>query len=187
MVPRRSSRFFFETSWFDIPGFKEMVAARWLDHAAGIHRCRGSIDWWHRQSTELRQFLKGWGANLGKEARVAKANLLARIQELDIEADNDGLDEDGWALRYHLEGQMMDLLSAEEDYWRQRGRQQRLLKGDANTKLFHAFANGRKRKCAILSLEDETGQVMDPSGIESIIYAFYRGLMGSEELKTLCL
>jgi hypothetical protein len=58
-----------------------------------------------------------------------------------------------------------DVLSAEEDYWRQRGRQEWLLKGGANTKLFHAFANGRKRKCAILSLEDETGQVTDPRGI----------------------
>jgi hypothetical protein len=56
VAPSRSSRFFFETSWFDIPGFKEMVAARWLDHAGGIQRCRGPIDWWHRQSTELRQF-----------------------------------------------------------------------------------------------------------------------------------
>jgi hypothetical protein len=135
----------------------------------------------------LRQFLKGWGANLGKEARVAKANLLARILELDIKADSDGLDEDGWALRYHLEGQMMDMLSAEEDYWRQRGRQQWLLKGDANTKLFHAFANGRKRKCAILLLEDDSGQVTDPMGIQGIIYAFYRSLMGSEEPKTLSL
>jgi hypothetical protein len=53
VVPRRPSWFFFETSWFDIPGFKEMVAARWLNHAAGIQRCRGPIDWWHRQSTEL--------------------------------------------------------------------------------------------------------------------------------------
>jgi exonuclease III len=95
-TPRRSSRFFFETNWFDIPCFVELVSARWLDHAAGIHRCRGPIDWWHRQSTKLRQFLKGWGANLGKEARVAKASLLARIQELDIKADSDGLDEDGW-------------------------------------------------------------------------------------------
>jgi hypothetical protein len=53
---------------------------------------------------------------LGKESRVAKAKLLARIQELDSVADTNGLDEDGWALRYHLEGQMMDMLSAEEEY-----------------------------------------------------------------------
>jgi hypothetical protein len=82
---------------------------------------------------------------------------------------------------------MMDVLSVEEDYWRQRGCQQWLLKGDANMKLFHAFANGRKCKCAILALEDENGQVTDLRGIQGIIYAFYRGLMGSEEPKTLSL
>jgi hypothetical protein len=35
---------------------------------------------------------------------VAKAELLAHIQEVDGVADEGGLDEDGWGLRYHLEG-----------------------------------------------------------------------------------
>jgi hypothetical protein len=47
---------------------------------------------------------------------VVKANLLAKIQELDSVADGMGLDEDGWALRYHLEEQMIELLSSEEEY-----------------------------------------------------------------------
>jgi hypothetical protein len=60
---------------------------------------------------------------VGKDTKEAKANLLARIQQLDSLADGVGLDEDGWALRYHLEGQMMEMLSRKEEYWRQRGRQ----------------------------------------------------------------
>jgi hypothetical protein len=60
--------------------------------------------------------MKGWRANLGKHARVTKANLLAKIQALDSAADGVGLDEDGWAPRYHLEGQMMEILSVEEEY-----------------------------------------------------------------------
>jgi hypothetical protein len=184
-VPRKSSRFFFETSWFHIPGFAEMVAQRWQDHASQIRRCRGPIDWWQYQSSEIRQFLKGWGANLGKHTRVAKANLLAKIQELDAVADGVGLDEDGWALRYHLEAQMMEMLSAEEEYWRQRGRQQWILQGDANTKFFHAFANGRKRKCAIHSLSSDQGLVTEKEAIQELIYSFYRNLMGAEEPKLL--
>jgi exonuclease III len=31
--PSRSSRFFFETSWFDVPGFVELVTRRWGEHA----------------------------------------------------------------------------------------------------------------------------------------------------------
>jgi hypothetical protein len=125
------------------------------------------------------------GANLGKHARVTKANLLAKIQELDA-ADRVGLDEDGRALRYHLENQMMEILGAEEKYWRQCGRQQWLLKGDANTKFFHAFANGRKRKCVILSLTSEQGVITDPGAIQELIYSFYRSLMGAEEPKLVC-
>jgi hypothetical protein len=142
-----------------------MVVQWWQDHAGQLRRCRGPIDWWQHQSSEIRQFLKGWGANLGKHTRVAKANLLAKIQELDAVADGLGLDEDGWALRYHLEAQMMEMLSAEEEYWRQQGRQQWILQGDANTKFFHAFANGRKRKCAIHSLSSNHGLVMEKEAI----------------------
>jgi hypothetical protein len=117
---------------------------------------------------------------------VTKANLLARIQELDRTADGIGLDEDGWALRYFLEGQMMDILSAEEEYWCQRGRQQWQLKGDVNTKFFHAFANGRKRKCAISALASNNGLVTNKRATQEIIYVFYRELMGAEEPKLLC-
>jgi hypothetical protein len=104
---------------------------------------------------------------------VTKAKLLARIQELDCAADGGGLDEDGWALCYFLERQMIEIFSAEEEYWRQRGCQQWLLKGDANTKFFHAFANGRRCKCVILKIVSEQRQVTDQKEIQEIIYTFY--------------
>jgi hypothetical protein len=110
-LPNRPNRFFFESGWLDLPGFKEMVAHHWVAQAVGMRHCRGPIDWWHAQSTDIRQFLKGWSANLGKGAKEIKAKFLARMQELDCRADGVGLDEDGWALRYHLEGQMMEILS----------------------------------------------------------------------------
>jgi hypothetical protein len=118
---------------------------------------------------------------------VAKSSLLARIQTLDTAADGPGLDEDGWALKYHLEGQMMEILSIEEEYWRQRGKQQWMLKGDANTKFFHAFANGRKRKCTMMSLRSDSSLVTDKVAIQELVYSFYRGLMGSEEPQWLSL
>ena len=71
---------------------------------------------------------------MGKQNRLAKARLLTQIQELDSLADADELDDEGWALRYHLEDELMNLIRVEEEYWRQRGRQQWLLKGDADRK-----------------------------------------------------
>jgi hypothetical protein len=72
------------------------------------------------------------------------------------------------------------MLSSEEEYWRQRGRQQWILQGDAN-KFFHAFANGRKQKCAIHSLSSDQGVITEKGAIQEHIYSFYRNLMGAEE------
>jgi hypothetical protein len=63
-----------------------------------------------------------------------------------------GLDDEGWALRYHMESQLTHLSKVEEKYWRQRSRIDWLTKGDANTTFFHAFANARRWKCAITRL-----------------------------------
>jgi hypothetical protein len=76
-----------------------------------------------------RQFLKGWGANLGKEKRDLKEDLLRQVAELDVAADAAGLDEDGWALRYFLEDQLIHLDRMEEEYWRQRSRVQWTVQG----------------------------------------------------------
>jgi hypothetical protein len=72
-------------------------------------------------------------------------------------------------------------LAAEEKYWRQ----QWLLKGDAKTRFFHAFVNGGKCKCAILSLNSDNGMVTDKEPIQEMVYSFYRSLMGPEEPKHL--
>lgn len=124
--------------------------------------------------------MKGWGANLGKENRDLKAELLARIQNLDGRADSTGLDDEGWALRYHLESQLTHLSKVEEEYWRQRSRVDWLTKGDANTAFFHAFANGRRRKCAISRLHTDTGIIVDPMALQTHVYDLYRALMGAK-------
>jgi hypothetical protein len=59
------------------------------------------------------------------------------------------------------------------------------LQGDANTTFFHAFANGRKRKCAIHSLSSDHGLVTGKEAIQELIYSFYRNLLGAEEPKLL--
>ena len=76
---RRSPRVFFETSWFSTPGFVDLIPSKWEELAKSLVRCRGPIDFWHSQSTSLRQFIKGWGANLGKHEKVIKQNLMAQI------------------------------------------------------------------------------------------------------------
>jgi hypothetical protein len=38
-LSRSPNRFFFETSWLELPGLKEMVVDHWITQAAGMRRC----------------------------------------------------------------------------------------------------------------------------------------------------
>jgi hypothetical protein len=69
-------------------------------------------------SSGLRQHLRGWSKNLGKENRDAKVGVLAQIKLIDAKADTEGLEEEEWAFRYHLEDQLLHLYRVEEEYWR---------------------------------------------------------------------
>jgi hypothetical protein len=172
-------RFFFQTWWFSVHGFGELVLAK-LNHFLldfGPHR--DCIDLWQCVARNLRQFLKGWGANLGKEKRLFKENLLTQVEELDRQADGTGLDEEGWALRYHLEDQLVMIDRMEEEYWKQRSRVRWTSEGDSCTKYFHAIANGRRRKCSIPRLITPQGEVDDQRDLMEHVYDFYRGLMGA--------
>lgn len=44
--------------------------------------------------------------------------MLAQMAELDRETDSDGLEEEGWALCYHLEELLLQIANMEEEYWR---------------------------------------------------------------------
>jgi hypothetical protein len=83
--------------------------------------------------------IQHWQGGAGHEGRDPRTS-----EDLDLQAEEVVLEDEGWALRYHLESQLVHLAKMEEEYWRQRGRLNWLLKGDANTAYFHAVANGRK-------------------------------------------
>ena len=108
----------------------------------------------------MRAALKGWGANQGREDKLLRARLVTDLARMDAAADVRVFSEQEWAERYAVEAQVEALLRAEEEYWRRRGGIKWTLKGDANTKYFHAYANGRRRKCAILRLQSEQGLLL---------------------------
>jgi hypothetical protein len=146
---------------------------RW-SRQAGLSYKQNLGSKWQALSYNTRQFLKGWGANLGKEKKTFRANIVSEIESLDEMADKVGLDEDGWARRYHLEDQILAIFKMEEEYWRQHSRLQWTVKGDSCTKYFHAIANGRHRKCFIPRLITDQGEVDEQKALLEHIYTFYR-------------
>lgn len=184
---RRSPRFYFETAWFESEGFAQLVFDRWLLIRAQLGPQRGPAECWTTAAGKLRAFLRGWGANHGSESKRERARIVDEIATLDAQADRRPFSEGEWAHRYALENQVLAILRAEEEYWRRRGGVKWVTKGDANTGYFHAYANGRKRKCSILRLQSDNGLLLTQEDIVAHIYEFFVGLLGTAEDKTLCL
>lgn len=50
--------------------------------------------------------------------------------------------------------------------------------GDSNSEFFHRYANGRKQKSTIISLESDQGEVKGQENIVTHIVSFYKNLFG---------
>lgn len=126
-----------------------------------------------------RQFMRGWGANLGADLRHRKGGLMTALEALDRVADAGGLSAEEWLQQYALEDFLMEIYRGEETFWRQRSRQNWLLKGDTNPAYFHAIANGRRRKCSISCLWEDGHLLESARDISSHIYSFYKELFSA--------
>jgi hypothetical protein len=56
------------------------------------------------------------------------------------------LSAEQWRSRYEMENKLEEIYNKEEIYWQQRGNNRWVLEGDNNSKFFHLYANGRRRK-----------------------------------------
>jgi hypothetical protein len=78
----RSTRFFFEKGWLALPGFTDLFRNKWFEFGRTHGHCFDLLDLWQFHSRKLRSFLRGWGANLRREAIVEKDDILQQIQVL---------------------------------------------------------------------------------------------------------
>lgn len=104
-----------------------------------------------------------------------------RIQELDLIAENRLLSFEEWDERIYLDDEMDKIFRLEDIYWRQRAGKNWVLKGDDNTRFFHQFANGRRRKNTIAFLESEHGEIRGQKDITDHIVSYYKTLFGVSE------
>ena len=97
-------------------GFLEAVAAKWISARPSPHHSMSAVDSWQFCAKLARQFMKGWGVNLGWDLRECKKALLIAIQALDAYADTSGISPDEWMLRYDHEDQLSTIYADEEAY-----------------------------------------------------------------------
>jgi exonuclease III len=171
---RPVKRFQFESFWLNLEGFDDAVREGW--------QCAGTIvDPFHRLDScfrNLAKHLQSWGdkrvGNL--KMQIALANLI--IHRFDAAQELRDLSPEEWWLRRSLKQAVLGMSSLERTMARQRSRMRWLKDGDANTKLFHAVANGRRVKNFIPAIRHAGELITDQQRKEAVFFDSYNELLG---------
>ncbi|XP_073363058.1 uncharacterized protein [Aegilops tauschii subsp. strangulata] len=172
--PKR--RFRFELFWTKLEGFDEAVREAWT--------CSDDmVDPYKRLDALLRNttsYLQARG-----QKKVGNVKLLMRvanwvIHKLDIAQERRMLGSEELWLRRSLKQALLGLAALERTIDRQRSRMKWLKQGDANTKLFQAFANGRRAKNFIMHIKREGVTITDQEQKEEAFFQAYERIIGQD-------
>ena len=171
---RPKHRFKFELFWANLEGFQEAVAEAWV--------CDPAItDPFKRLDALLRntaKHLQAWGQRSVGNIKLQIAMANAIIYRFDVAQEHRELTLNEDWLRRTLKLVVLGLASLERTIARQRSRIRWLKEGDANTKLFHAVANGRRCKNFIAAVNWEGETLTDQGAKEEAFFRAYHGLLG---------
>jgi hypothetical protein len=92
--------------------------------------------------------------------------------------DRRALTDEEWWLRKTLKHTVLGLSSLERTMARQRSRMRWMKEGDANTKLFHAVANGRRTRNFIPYIKHNGEVITDQSRKEEVFFDVYQQMLG---------
>lgn len=143
--------FRFELSWLSNPEFIPAVQKIWEKPC----RAKSSLDKISQKLKLLKQYFKGWGANIQSDFRRKRSKISEELMELEKIKETTGLTSMQAIHKVELLKENFTLLEQEETYWHNRSHEQWLIQGDNNTSYFHKIANGRKRKNTVISLEND--------------------------------
>ena len=166
----RPTYFKMDRSWTREPGFKEGIEQWWSSRIIyGTSSSRLAT-----KLTDFRRHLFELHRQICNDRTHRRDVALARIQALDEMEDSGPLWLSEAQERRSCQDEVAEMdLRCEMD-WRQRSRQMWLAAGDASTRFFHQFANGRRRQNQIKCLRVGDRNFRDQASVGQAHVAHFR-------------
>jgi hypothetical protein len=177
IVEVRSREFRFEKSWLLHPDFQLRVEKAWKTPVNG----NDSISVFQKKLRNVKNSLKGWGANVRGESLKLKKELSSELENLEALEEDNILSGPLFARKGEIQFKLMKIYEEEELYWFSRSSEKWLLEGDNNTAYFHRVANGRRRKNTMYSLKKDDIHIQGTADLLTHATEYYKMLFGPGE------
>lgn len=83
---------------------------------------------------------------------------LVRVKEMQLEINSSEKNRPNFrSAKYDLQ----KLKNMEEEYWKQKVGMKWFIEGEKNTKFFHTYVKGRRRKLSLQKIENDQGKVLE--------------------------
>lgn len=158
-------RFMFENAWLTESGCKDVVCEAW-NQTAG--------DSFPRRLHVCSERLKSWGGDFARQLKLKIMDLQNMLNSLRGRRDGVSL-----AKIRQIDGELNSVLDQQDIYWKQRAKQFWLCKGDRNTKFFHSYASGRKKKNFIKRLRDDSGMWIEEDGLPGLAMSYFSNIFST--------
>jgi hypothetical protein len=158
--------FRFEAYWLKMEGFYEVVQGAWDKPVNSQDASKVLLTKIGRTAKAL----KKWDRKRAQERRLKIDVANEVIFQLDVAQESRSLSAEETSFRKLLKDRLLGWAAIDRIKWRQRSRMIWIKEGDANSKLFHLRANGRRRKNHIPSLNGINGVVSEHNAKASIIF-----------------
>ncbi|KAM0867030.1 hypothetical protein ACQ4PT_042264 [Festuca glaucescens] len=164
-------------------GFKETVSKAWTKNVQATDPIRRA----HIKLSRAAKALKRWQRDCVGDLRTQISTAKEIIWCLDQAEEASPLSDGERTLRSQLKSSYLGLLAIQKIKLRQRSRLTWIRLGDANLKLFHARANGRRRKVHIQTLTSVSGAAITKEDKEEVLLTHFKGILGTKAARHLSL
>ncbi|CAA0837766.1 Unknown protein, partial [Striga hermonthica] len=170
-LSKRKRRFIFDKRWLAMEGIEETVKSVWSAPNEGtpMFAVKEKL-----KATRVALLKWSQALNINKSGTIERLTL--QLQEMREHSNNMNWDE--WN---KITIELDEAYTSEEEFWRQKARNQWLKEGEQNSKFFHALTIQRRKTNAITRLVDDNNILRETDEkIQDCVVDFYSQLFSTD-------
>jgi len=172
--------FCFETHWVNMPGFMDTVATTWEQPV----NTQNALLRMHVKLMRTARALKIWRRSIFSKWKLKSAILQITLLELEKAQERRLLAPEEQEFKRYLKAKYVGMAAVQKARAKQHSRLKWIREGDANTRLFHIYANARRKKSFVSALHSDEGVATTQRDKMRVATEFFTKAVGTNSARS---